>query len=200
MLLNRKQAHPFLLAESFQMRLEEGFMRVSRLWDELQSDWFVSLLLRISRTPVPGAEQDWVLWKAERVCRHGPLQPAVSPFSGGDLVWTRRCPPLIQITASLGDSPGLGQGQVRNHRGDCCTQRKERTCPHLPGTFHFIEETDYSGWGVSNNGPLALWADVRHTPQGSNCLMGPWGSMRYLGETEDLLPSSCSPLFCLGVW
>ena len=31
-------------------------------------------------------------------------------------------------------------GQVGDHGGDWCTQKKQQTCPGLPGTSHLIEE------------------------------------------------------------
>lgn len=45
----------------------------------------------------------------------------------------------------IGGFSRLGTGSGQEPESGLLHTRKEQTCPHLPGTFHFIEETDSSG-------------------------------------------------------
>lgn len=149
------------------MRLEERFMKGARPWDGLQSDRFAGggVCQKQPRSECSGKL---------RVSRLGSLQLSVSLFPGEDLVWIRPSPPF-RSQLCWGGPPVSGRGQVRDHRGDKCTHRKQHTHPGLPGASHLIEQVDCSWWGVSNSGPLALWAEVRGRLQVSHCFLGPGG-------------------------
>lgn len=151
-----KQAHPYVLAETFQVRLEEGFTRAARPYMSYKVTTLCLLSWRRRRTDVPGAGQDKHPGRL-RASRHGSQQPAVLLFfPGGDLVWIRPSLPLIQFTTLLGRDWGDPPTQSRVRPGTMVgsgTHKGSSRHMHKSARASHLNEVGSSGCSVWRSGP-----------------------------------------------
>lgn len=88
---------------------------------------------------VPGAVWDRGLRKAEQALGMALEASSIAFFRRG-LSVNKTISSTHSDLRFLGVLQAQGMGQVGDHGGDWCTQKKQQTCPGLPGTSHLIEE------------------------------------------------------------